>query len=88
MSNACGCIINWQLKHIASLHGKTYIYLRDCYVPVVAQTRRGLDKGTSERIHCDVDPHVSQVRHPHMNDAGNEDKSSIAKLFEQGGNNL
>lgn len=49
------------------------------------ETRRRLDQGTSEKIHCDVDPHMSQVRHPQMNGAGNEDKSSIAKLFEQVG---
>lgn len=49
------------------------------------ETRRRLDKGISERIHVDVDPHVSQVQHPQMNDAGNEDKGSIAKLFEQVG---
>lgn len=49
------------------------------------ETRRRLDQGTSEKIHCDVDPHMSQVRHPQMNGTGNEDKSSIAKLFEQVG---
>ena len=53
-----------------------------------AQTRRRLDQGTSEKIHCDVDPHMSQVRHQQMNGTGNEDKSSIAKLFEQGSNKL
>ncbi|KNA12275.1 hypothetical protein SOVF_127470 [Spinacia oleracea] len=38
---------------------------------------------TSE-VHVDVDTQVSQVR-PQIDDAGNEDKSSIAKLFEQVG---
>lgn len=48
------------------------------------ETRRRLD-GTSGEIHGSDDPHVSQVRLPQNNDAGNEDKTSIAKLFEQVG---
>ncbi|XP_057523787.1 kinesin-like protein KIN-UA [Amaranthus tricolor] len=47
------------------------------------ETRRRLDNGTS-KVNGGVDTRVSQVR-PQMNDAGNEDSSSIAKLFEQVG---
>lgn len=46
------------------------------------ETRRRLDNGTS-KVHVDVDTQVSQVRT--QMDAGSEDKSSIAKLFEQVG---
>ncbi|KMT12230.1 hypothetical protein BVRB_5g101760 isoform A [Beta vulgaris subsp. vulgaris] len=47
------------------------------------ETRRRLDNGTS-KAHSDVDTQVSQVQ-PQTNDAGSEDRGSIAKLFEQVG---
>ncbi|KAL9231074.1 hypothetical protein vseg_006340 [Gypsophila vaccaria] len=49
------------------------------------ETRRRLDTGTSNNGHVDVDTRVSQVPHPEFNDAGSDDKNSIAKLFEQVG---
>lgn len=54
------------------------------FILVTVQTRRRLDNGTS-KVNGGVDTRVSQVR-PQMNDAGNEDSNSIAKLFEQGKN--
>ncbi|KAL2902237.1 Kinesin-like protein KIN-UA [Bienertia sinuspersici] len=47
------------------------------------ETRRRLDNGTS-KANGDINAQVSEVR-TQTNDAGNEDKSSIAKLFEQVG---
>ncbi|KAK9698671.1 hypothetical protein RND81_08G122400 [Saponaria officinalis] len=49
------------------------------------ETSRRLDTGTSNNGHADVDTRVSQVQHPELNDTGSDDKSSIAKLFEQVG---
>ncbi|XP_021754009.1 kinesin-like protein KIN-UA [Chenopodium quinoa] len=50
------------------------------------ETRRRLDNGTS-KVHVEVDTQVTKVQgvQPQTDDAGNEDKSSVAKLFEQVG---
>ncbi|KAH9624147.1 hypothetical protein KSS87_012812, partial [Heliosperma pusillum] len=48
------------------------------------ETGRGLDIGTSNNAQDDVDTRVSQAQQPEGNETGSDDKSSIAKLFEQG----
>ncbi|KAL5552222.1 hypothetical protein UlMin_002398 [Ulmus minor] len=49
------------------------------------ETRRRLDRAEPGRIINGLDSLMSQVRNPQPNDSGNEDKTSIAKLFEQVG---
>ncbi|GMH09473.1 hypothetical protein Nepgr_011314 [Nepenthes gracilis] len=49
------------------------------------QTRRQLDRGDSGMALGDLDLQTSQGLHPQMRDAGNGDKNSVAKLFEQVG---
>ncbi|XP_074317540.1 kinesin-like protein KIN-UA isoform X2 [Silene latifolia] len=49
------------------------------------ETGRGLDVGTSNNVQGDVDTRVPQAQQPEENETGSEDKSSIAKLFEQVG---
>uniref|UniRef100_A0A2C9WAH6 Vacuolar protein 8 n=1 Tax=Manihot esculenta TaxID=3983 RepID=A0A2C9WAH6_MANES len=49
------------------------------------ETRKRLDKGGSEKILSGLDSQMSQLRQPQLNAAGNGEKASIAKLFEQVG---
>ncbi|KAI3877139.1 hypothetical protein MKX03_023849 [Papaver bracteatum] len=49
------------------------------------ETRRGLDKGGSGNGFTGLDSLVSQVRQSQLNESGNGQKGSIAKLFEQVG---
>lgn len=48
------------------------------------ETRRRLDRGESGKIPGGLDS-LTQVRQPQLKDAGNGEKASIAKLFEQVG---
>ncbi|KAL9438689.1 hypothetical protein AB3S75_024374 [Citrus x aurantiifolia] len=48
------------------------------------ETRRRLDRGESGKIPAGLDS-LTQVRQPQLKDAGNGEKASIAKLFEQVG---
>ncbi|XP_058084442.1 kinesin-like protein KIN-UB isoform X2 [Magnolia sinica] len=49
------------------------------------ETRRSLDRGGSGKVFTGLDSLMNQVRHPQLKDSGNEQKASIAKLFEQVG---
>ncbi|KDP25576.1 hypothetical protein JCGZ_20732 [Jatropha curcas] len=49
------------------------------------ETRRRLDRGGSEKILGGLDSQMSQFKHPQLNDSGNGEKASVAKLFEQVG---
>ncbi|GAB4856985.1 hypothetical protein Ancab_014897 [Ancistrocladus abbreviatus] len=49
------------------------------------ETSRRLDRGGPSTVLSDLDPQTSQVPHTQMTDARNDDKTSIAKLFEQVG---
>ncbi|CAK7355741.1 unnamed protein product [Dovyalis caffra] len=49
------------------------------------ETARRIDKGGSGKVPGGVDSLMSQVRQPQINDSGNGEKASIAKLFEQVG---
>ncbi|EXC17833.1 Armadillo repeat-containing kinesin-like protein 3 [Morus notabilis] len=49
------------------------------------ETRKRLDLNEPGRILGGIDSLMDQVRHPQLKDSGNEEKASIAKLFEQVG---
>lgn len=49
------------------------------------ETRKRLDRGGSAKVTGGLDSLMSQVRHPQFKESGNEEKASIAKLFEQVG---
>ncbi|GAB4834263.1 hypothetical protein Ancab_032529 [Ancistrocladus abbreviatus] len=49
------------------------------------KTRRRLDREGSGTAMADLDPQTSQAPHTHTNEALSDDKTSIAKLFEQVG---
>ncbi|XP_061964960.1 kinesin-like protein KIN-UA [Populus nigra] len=49
------------------------------------ETARRIDKGGSEEVLGGLDSLMLQVRQPQINDSGNGQKASIAKLFEQVG---
>ncbi|KAJ7010817.1 kinesin-like protein KIN-UA [Populus alba x Populus x berolinensis] len=49
------------------------------------ETARRIDKGGSEEVLGGLDSLMLQVRQPQINDSGNGEKASIAKLFEQVG---
>lgn len=50
---------------------------------MLLQTSRQLDKSGPGKV-GGLDSLMTQVRHLQLNDSGNEDKASIAKIFEQG----
>ncbi|KAF8380413.1 hypothetical protein HHK36_027899 [Tetracentron sinense] len=52
---------------------------------VADETRSHLDRGASGKVFPGLDSLMSQVRHQQLNDSGNGQKASIAKLFEQVG---
>ncbi|KAL6004763.1 hypothetical protein ACLOJK_005319 [Asimina triloba] len=47
------------------------------------ETRRSLDRGDSGKVFTGLESLMNQVRHAQLKDSGNEQKASIAKLFEQ-----
>ncbi|XP_031267013.1 kinesin-like protein KIN-UA [Pistacia vera] len=49
------------------------------------ETRKRLDKGGSDKVRGGFDSLMNQVRHAQLQDSGNGEKASIAKLFEQVG---
>ncbi|XP_011029112.1 PREDICTED: armadillo repeat-containing kinesin-like protein 3 isoform X2 [Populus euphratica] len=49
------------------------------------ETARRIDKGGSEEVLGGLDSLMLQVRQPQINDSGNGEKASIAKIFEQVG---
>lgn len=51
---------------------------------VYLQTRKQLDLSEPGKILGGLDSLMEQVRNSQLNDSGNEEKASIAKLFEQG----
>lgn len=48
------------------------------------QMKRYLDRGGSRNAFTGLDSSISPFRHPQPKDSGNEQKASIATLFEQG----
>lgn len=48
------------------------------------QTSRRLDRGEPGKVLGSLDSLVQQVKHSQAQDAGNGEKASVAKLFEQG----